>query len=70
MTFNENEIQIEILPDGRVKIITDDVSGPNHRAADELMKFLGTLLGGDVVVEKRPHAHAHQHAHTGASHKH
>lgn len=52
--MKERKIEIEILPDGEVKIITDDLSGPDHRSADDLLKFLESQLGGEVKKQKRP----------------
>jgi hypothetical protein len=64
--MNQDEIQIEILPDGSLKIETDEVSAANHMSADDLVKFIERLAGGETQVKhKHTHAHgkAHQHLH-------
>lgn len=69
--MKQSEIEWEILEDGTVSITTDDLSGPNHHSADELLKQLGEIMGGHVDVKKRSHfAHVHTHAHGGHVHQH
>ena len=64
------EIQWEILEDGTISITTDDLAGPNHHAADELLKQLAEATGGPVTTKKRSrfglaaHKHSHDHTHT------
>ena len=41
-------IKVEITEDGQVKIITEEVSTGNHRNADELLKAVALMMGGDV----------------------
>jgi hypothetical protein len=55
----QDNIQFEILADGTVSITTDQISGPNHYSADELLKQLGELLGGAVTISKRNKFHVH-----------
>jgi hypothetical protein len=57
--MNLDEIEIEIMEDGRIKILTDKVSMPNHTNADKFIKDIGRLLGGEVVRQKRNDAHRH-----------
>jgi hypothetical protein len=59
----KNEMSIEILPDGQLRIETGDMQGVNHRSADEFLKELQRLMGGDVSTKKAPHAHGHNHSH-------
>ena len=59
----KGQIEVEVLEDGRLVVNTGDMSGPNHKAADEFLKLLQTLMGGEVETEKTKHAHGH-HAHT------
>ena len=66
----EDKIEIEVLPDGRVKIITDEVSATNHKTADELLAFFKSLMGGDVIIEKRKATHTHKHEGTTIKHSH
>ena len=56
-------MRIDILEDGTVKVTTDKVSDVNHLSADELLKLMDQLLGGEVTKEKSPHAHTHAHQH-------
>lgn len=48
-----DRIEIEILDDGRVKVITPKIGVANHRNAEELLKLLQELLGGGVADIKR-----------------
>lgn len=66
----QDTIDIEILPDGRLKVTTDQISPANHVSADELLKGLDRLCGGGSVRQKRARAHAHQHAHGEHTHEH
>jgi hypothetical protein len=61
---------IEILEDGTVKVTTEKVSDVNHLSADNLLKHLEKILGGDTTSEKRPDAHAHAHHHHHHEHEH
>lgn len=72
------EISWEILEDGTVSVDTEDLSGPNHYAADELLKELSESLGGVTVVKKKHKFHVHhdlsgalhEHTHDGHTHQH
>lgn len=66
----EDRIEFEILPDGSIKVLTEGVSGVNHRNADELLAFVAKLAGGETTVEKRKDAHAHTHVRRGITHSH
>jgi len=55
--------EVEILADGTVKVLTGDVSGPAHMAAEQFLQFLARELGGEPTRVKVPHAHVHDHAH-------
>ena len=44
---------VEILPDGRIKAVTDAVSGPAHVQAEQFFKLLSDLLGEPVTRERR-----------------
>ena len=65
----QNAIQFEILEDGTISITTDDLSGPNHHSADELLAQLAELMGGPVVVKHRS-KFALNHNLAGALHSH
>lgn len=61
-----NEFDITILPDGRVKVETDDFGPAAHIQADKLLEFLKEKFGGEVIIEakkKVTHSHAHPHVH-------
>jgi hypothetical protein len=66
-----NELEIIILPDGRVRLSTGSFAGAAHASADAFVRTLMAELG--VVVEERvslghthTHDHAHEHAKAGA----
>jgi len=67
-------IQIEILDDGTIKVTTDPISGPNHVNAEQFLRFIATLAGGETTRTRRVHASlAHvlaAHTHDGHSHSH
>ena len=63
-------LEIEILPDGSLKILTEDVSSANHRNAEDLLSFMAKLSGGERKREKRKHEHGHTHNNEHATHKH
>jgi hypothetical protein len=74
--MKQSNIQYEILEDGTISIQTDDLAGPNHRSADELLKELGELLGGEITIKKRNKFHVHTdlsgslHSHAADGHTH
>ena len=59
-------INVEIAEDGTLAITTDQVSAANHRNADEALKMLMELMGGEVTETKRKATHSHQSAHNRA----
>jgi hypothetical protein len=65
-----DSIEIEILEDGRVRILTGGFSAANHRNAEEIVAELERVLGAVEKKEKRKgHKHGHSHTHTH-EHKH
>lgn len=54
-------INVEILPDGRIKTTTSKISAANHRQADAALNLLAELMGG--AVEEEPNKVRHGHAH-------
>jgi hypothetical protein len=44
---------IEILPDGRVKVDTGDLSGAQHMSADQFLRFLASECGGEWTTKKK-----------------
>ena len=54
--------EIVIEEDGTISLKTDEISPLNHRSADEFLKHLNELVGGEVKATKLPHSHgAHSH---------
>lgn len=76
--MKQDNMKFEILEDGTISLTTDEVSGANHFSADELLKELGSLVGGPVVVKNRERFHLHAdlggalraHTHDGHTHQH
>lgn len=62
-----DDIIIEILESGDIKITTDPISGPNHMSAEGLLRTIGEIAGGLVQRVKRRFTHQkhqqHQHTH-------
>ena len=67
---NADNIEVEILADGTIRIVTDPISPANHRAADALVDLIKTLAGGHSESTKRPDAKHHHHHGHGHSHSH
>jgi len=58
-----DNLQIEILADGTIKTTTDQVSGPNHQTAEQFLKMVAQLTGGETTRTKRKESHSHVHSH-------
>lgn len=58
-----DKFTITILPDGLVRVETDEIGEQNHMSADEFMSFLATELGGEVNKQSKPQSIAHEHTH-------
>lgn len=68
MAFTEDEIEIEILEDGTIKISTDKISDANHVNAEQFIRAIAEELGADVTTTRKRTGHTHHHhSHT---HKH
>jgi DNA repair ATPase RecN len=68
-------MQIEIMPDGEIKVKTTDVSKVNHMSADQLLDEIESLAGGQRRTEENKEAakrkvHHHKHHHVKAGHSH
>lgn len=64
--MKKDTLQIEILPDGTIKTITDAVSAPNHDNAENFLRTINRLCGGIFTRERRKdiaHTHSHTHSH-------
>lgn len=67
--FKNDALSIEILEDGTIKTTTDAVSGANHANAEQFLKYIATLTGGETTRTKRGDVHGHHH-HTHGEHDH
>lgn len=63
----KGEIEIEILPDGELKIETGDMAGAAHKSADEFLAEVLALVGGE---ETRTSLNKHKHGHHVHDHEH
>jgi hypothetical protein len=72
--LDKGEMHIRILEDGTVVTETSDMAGAAHQKADDFLKTLARLMGGEEFSEPVKHAHghhhAHEHTHDGVTHKH
>ena len=59
--MSEDRIRVKILKEGTIKIVTDEISAPNHTSAAELVKQIARLAGGETTIEKRTDHHEHGH---------
>lgn len=73
--FKLDNLDIQILEDGTIKFTTDAVSGANHANAEQFLRLVGDLAGGETKRVRRPdrvhhhHDHVH-HQHVGGGHDH
>lgn len=65
----QDKIQIQILADGTIKIITDQVSMPNHASAEEFLRIMTDMAGGEQKRARKAGGHGHHHGH-GHDHVH
>lgn len=72
MAMKTDTINIEITPEGLIKIDTDGISQPNHATAEAFLRALQTLAGGttDVKHKAGSKGHSHAHSHGNQSHQH
>jgi len=63
-----DELIIEFIGNGMIKVTTDKISGPNHMKAEDFLASLARGQGGAVTRTSRgsskPHVHEHTHEHT------
>jgi len=60
--MGKDEILVEILDDGRIKVTTGKISVANHMSAEKLLDMIETLAGGTVEAKKRnPAMETHHH---------
>lgn len=64
------QMTIEVLPDGEIKITTEGLQGEHHTSADQLIKLIHLMAGGNrETIANKKHGHHHHH-HTGDQHHH
>lgn len=65
-------IEIEILDDGTIKMLTGRISGANHMSAEAFVNSVATEAGGRQTRNRRGlHSHTHSHGHNHEhSHEH
>ena len=56
-----DKIEIEILPDGTLKMTTDKISAPNHGNFEALIREINAMMGGEVTSKQRHGTTAHSH---------
>lgn len=61
--MKQDEIKIEIMPDGTIKTFTDKVGQANHSNAEGFLTEMARLSGGTSSIKKK-HSHGHTHSHT------
>ena len=72
--MKQDVIEVEVLHDGTIKIITNPISQANHTNAEGLVTALTRAAGGETSRQKRgathSHGHHHHHSHADAGHSH
>jgi len=63
-----DSIEVEVLPDGSVKVTTPGISTANHRNADDLLRLVDQLMGGQTTKRRNPVARTHRHHGRMATH--
>ena len=63
-----DKLMIEILDDGTIKTTTDEVSAANHDTAEQFLRAMARLAGGETTREARQGRPHHHHVHTAEDH--
>lgn len=67
--MKRDEINIEVLADGTIKMTTDKISQANHVNAEGFLQLMARLAGGATEKQRKTqghtHTHGHDHEHTG-----
>ena len=62
-----DQLKIEILEDGTIKTTSDKVSAANHDTAEQFLRAMARLAGGETTREPRrdtkEHYYHHVHEH-------
>lgn len=67
--MKQDSIEVEILPNGDIKITTDPISPPNHTSAEKLLLAIGEA-GKTHRKRKTGASHHHSHSHGKEEHSH
>lgn len=64
MNQQEDQIEVEVLADGTIKISADKISAANHMNAEQLLRNVQELTGGKVTRKRKGvgHGQATQHS--------
>jgi hypothetical protein len=66
----ENEVTVELLDDGRIKVTTGKFSAAVHRDAEKLLAAIADATDATPTRERATHGHTHDgattHTHTKA----
>lgn len=71
--MKNDEIRIEIMEDGRIKMDSDRISQPSHASAEAFVREVSRLAGGKTERKaKTKHSHGHHgaHSHEDEHHEH
>lgn len=60
MSTTERTITVDVLPNGDIKVSTDDMSGPLHASADAALDALTKAMGGSYRIDKQSRKHTHE----------
>ena len=63
-----DEMQIEVLPDGRIKVLTDKIGVANHHNAESFLREMARLAGGATLTQSKRTGHGHTHHHDHETH--
>ena len=66
--MKEDIIEIEVLEDGTIKVTTDQISPANHLSADNFLKMIEQLAGGETTKTKNRKVRSHVHQHGQQTH--
>lgn len=61
-------MKFQILPDGTIKVETDQVSEANHMNAESFLQFLAEIAGGETTRTRKTETHSHTHTHVTEGH--
>ncbi len=67
---DRKQFKVEIEADGMARITLGDMGGIHHKKAEEFLKVLQELMGGDSKEIADKKAHTHTHHNEGEQHVH